>query len=221
MKTRSSTYRTFVTYNNRALKNIAAAIKVDRKSVLQHRHKLEAAATWYRSDCRSPRRSPPSKLVRRLEKIEKDANRLLLALGLSNLKSASDEFVDIELFDALTLIDETDSTDTQRSCERLARLRDLILGIRAAAEMSRRAAQATRETHEVGKLITPPGHHGDRAAIDWIAAMLKTYEEMIGRKPKVSRGGPLMRFVQAAGEPLNIKYSQAAWFERLRRAQRR
>jgi hypothetical protein len=62
---------------------------------------------------------------------------------------------------------------------------------------------------------------------DWIANMLGVYRTITGTEPATSVGaperfnegiasGPLIRFLQAAGRPLNIKFSEDAWRSRVR-----
>ena len=62
---------------------------------------------------------------------------------------------------------------------------------------------------------------------DWIAAMLGLYRTLTGKEPATSVGasnrpnegiaeGPLIRFLQAAGQPLNIEFSEDAWRSRVR-----
>jgi hypothetical protein len=62
---------------------------------------------------------------------------------------------------------------------------------------------------------------------DWIAAMLGIYRTLTGKEPATSvvaptrsnegkAAGPLIRFLQAAGEPLGISLSAEAWRSRVR-----
>ena len=70
----------------------------------------------------------------------------------------------------------------------------------------------------VGELVVPKGHQGETAVNDWIAAMMSIYKQITGKEPGISvaapgrpdRGkayGPLIRFLEAAGKPLNIPFS--------------
>jgi len=79
----------------------------------------------------------------------------------------------------------------------------------------------------VGKLTVREGNSGDDAVNDWIAAMLGIYRALTGKEPATSVGaptrategqatGPLIRFLQAAGQPLNIEFSEDAWRSRVR-----
>jgi hypothetical protein len=60
-----------------------------------------------------------------------------------------------------------------------------------------------------------------------IAAMLGVYRTITGKEPATSVGapdrpnegiaaGPLIRFLQAAGKPLKIEFSEDAWRSRVR-----
>ena len=62
---------------------------------------------------------------------------------------------------------------------------------------------------------------------NWIAAMMEIYRKITGAEPATSVGqvdqpnegiasGPFIRFLQAAGEPLGISYSEDAWRSRVR-----
>jgi hypothetical protein len=86
---------------------------------------------------------------------------------------------------------------------------------------------AANEVAEVGKLTVQQGNPGDDAVNDWIAAMLGIYRAITGKEPATSVGapersnegiaaGPLIRFLQAAAEPLKIEFSEDAWRSRVR-----
>ena len=70
------------------------------------------------------------------------------------------------------------------------------------------------------------GNSGDAAGNDCIAAMMSIYRRITGKKPATSvgatgrnegiPGGPLIRFLQAAGKPLGIQYGEDAWRSRVR-----
>jgi hypothetical protein len=77
------------------------------------------------------------------------------------------------------------------------------------------------------KPVMREGNPGDDAVNDWIAAMLGIYCTLTGKEPATSVGapmranegkaaGPLIRFLQAAGQPLNIDFSEDAWRSRVR-----
>jgi hypothetical protein len=71
------------------------------------------------------------------------------------------------------------------------------------------------------------GNRGDRAVNDWVAAMLSVYRDITGKEPATSvggpdrpdegiAGGPLVRFLTAAGRPLHLEFSEDAWRSRVR-----
>jgi hypothetical protein len=79
----------------------------------------------------------------------------------------------------------------------------------------------------MGNLIGTKGHVGDDAANDWIAMVLAVYQLATGRPPRTSvgaigrtnesmAGGPLLRFLAAAGHPLGIRFSPHGWRQRVR-----
>lgn len=214
-------------YDEGALRRIARAVRIDEGRVRDAAPAFEAAARWYRLDRAGPRRTAPSHLVRRLNAIEKNAKRLLQSLRIPNAESAADGPADPELADALTLLDERDSTALLRASARLGRLAALLAGMRAAAETCSRAALAAAETRRVGRSVVPPGNRGDRAVNDWIAAMMTIYRDLTGRKPGRSvgapgrpdrgrAGGPLIRFLAAAGAPLGLDHTPEGWAQRAR-----
>ena len=122
---------------------------------------------------------------------------------------------------------EPDEDPVVEATRRIGRLAELVEGIAAAAEFHRRAEKAATEVAQVGKLTVRSGNTGDDAVNDWIAAMLGIYRTLTGKEPATSVGapersnegtasGPLIRFLQAAGKPLNIEFSEDAWRSRVR-----
>jgi hypothetical protein len=98
---------------------------------------------------------------------------------------------------------------------------EILDSIAAAAEFDRRARKAAIVVAEVGKLTVQEGNPGDDAVNDWIAAMMGLYRMITGKEPATSVGapmrrnegiaaGPLIRFLQAAGKPLEIDFSIGA-----------
>ena len=133
----------------------------------------------------------------------------------------------IPTFTALVLTGEPDENPVVEAAGRIGRLVELVEGIAAAAEFDRRSQKAATEVGQVGKLTVRSGNTGDDAVNDWIAAMLGIYRTLTGKDPATSVGaptrpnagkaaGPLIRFLQAAGNPLNIEFSEDAWRSRVR-----
>ena len=113
------------------------------------------------------------------------------------------------------------------AARRIGRLVEIVEGISAAAEFRRRAGDASIELAAIGKLTVREGNFGNDAVNDWITAMLGIYRTLTGKEPATSVGapersnegiasGPLIRFLQAAGRPLNIEFSEDAWRSRVR-----
>jgi len=110
---------------------------------------------------------------------------------------------------------------------RIGRLVELVEFINAAAEFEGRAQKAAIEAAEIGKLTVREGNPGDDAVNEWIAAMMAIYREITGKELATSlgapglvnegiAGGPLIRFLQAAGKPLEIQLSEDALRSRVR-----
>jgi hypothetical protein len=215
------------TYTNTNLEQIATAIGTAVKPVADLEAQFEAAALWFRLDKRRPRRPAPSKQREKLTQVAKSARRLLKSLGINDPDEAVDGPGDPEIFKALVLTGEPDENPVVEATRRIGRLVEIVEGVAAAAEFERRAQKATTEVAEVGKLTVQEGNPGDDAVNDWIAAMLGIYRTLTGKEPATSVGapgrpnegkaaGPLIRFLQAAGKPLKIEFSEDAWRSRVR-----
>jgi hypothetical protein len=110
---------------------------------------------------------------------------------------------------------------------RIARLVEIVEAVAAAAELGRRAEQAAVEVAKVGKMTVEEGNPGDMAINDWVAAMMSTYRIITGKEPATSvggfdrpdegiAGGPLIRFLAAAGGPLQLEHTEDSWRSRIR-----
>ena len=110
-----------------------------------------------------------------------------------------------------------------------SRLVEIVEWIATAAEFEPPAEKAAIELAAVGILTVREGNTGDNAVNDWIAAMLGIYRTLTGKEPATSVGasdranegiaaGPLIRFLQAAGKPLNIEFSNREGADHDRRA---
>jgi hypothetical protein len=221
-------------YAHDKFKQIAAAIDMEVEEIAKHAKLFEEAARWYRLDSASPDRTAPSILRRKLDKIAKSARRLLESLDVVNLDAAVDGPGDPQILDAMILLGDSDATPVMEATQRIARLVEITEAVAAAAELSRRAEQAAAEVAEVGKLTVAEGNRGDRAINDWLAVMMSAYRDITGKEPATSvggpptsvdgpdrpdegmAGGPLIRFLTAAGRPLQIKFSGDAWRSRVR-----
>lgn len=124
-------------------------------------------------------------------------------------------------------MDEDEATPVVQATQRIARLAEIVEGVVAAAELSRRAEQAAAEVATVGEMTVEAGNRGDRAINNWVAAMMSAYHVITGEEPATSvgganrpdegiAGGPLIRFLTAAATPLQLKFYEDAWRSRVR-----
>jgi hypothetical protein len=218
---------TLTTYTHTNFEQIATAIGIGVKPVANLQAQFEAAALWFRLDKRRARRTAPSKQREKLNQVAKSARRMLKSLGINDPDEAADGPGDAEIFKALVLAGEPDENPVMEATRRIGRLAEIVEGIAAAAELEGRAQKAATEVAEVGKLTVQEGNPGDDAVNDWTAAMLGIYRTITGKELATSVGapgrpnkgkaaGPLIRFLQAAGKPLNIEFSEDAWRSRVR-----
>lgn len=191
------------------------------------RRRLEAIATQYRLDKASPQRWAPSKLIARLKRINTHASRLLCALGVTDAADAPDGPGDLPILEALASVDEGGEDAIVRATARMGRLIELMEIVDSVSRLSETAEAAEQDKRAHGNLVVPRGHGGDWAVNEWIAATLGFYEAITGRRPGTSVGapgrknvgkaeGPLIRFLDAAAAPLDIKISSNAWRQRIR-----
>jgi hypothetical protein len=180
------------------------------------------------------RGSTPTQLRRKIRQVERSARRLLKDLGIprdeqDNLKieEAYDGPGDTEVLKVLSWAEAHDEDPVILATRRLGRLAEISEAISAAANIEKWARQGNQEVTEFGHLTVPKGNQGDAAVNHWIAAMLPLYTQISGNDPGTSvgspgtdnegiAGGPLIRFLEAAGKPLSINYSSEAWRSRIR-----
>jgi len=216
-----------VTYDQSNFEEIATAVGVDVGQIVKHANAFEAAALWYRLDNRRPARTAPFELHKKLDRVAKSTRRLLNSLGVNNPDEAYDGPCDPEILRALVLAGEPSVDPVIEATRRVGRLTEIIDGAVAAAELHRRAKEAAAEVTRVGKLTVREGNPGDDAVNDWIETMMGLYRKITGQEPATSVGafgqpnegvatGPLIRFLEAAGKPLGIEFSEDAWRSRVR-----
>ncbi len=197
------------------------------EAIDKHASLFEAAAHWYGLDGASPKRTAPSISRRKLDQIAKIAHRLLKSLGVADLDEAADGPCDPQILDALILMDDHDEKPLVRATQRIGRLAEIMEGVAAADELSRRAEKASAEVAEVGRLTVAEGNRGDRAINDWLAEMMSAYRAITGKEPATSVGGPnqpnegiadgpFIRFLITASKPLQLELSEDAWRSRVR-----
>jgi hypothetical protein len=201
------------TYEQSNFEQIATVIGVEIGQISKHANLFEAAALWYRLDKRRRDRTSPSSLRRKLDTVAKNARRLLKSLGVSDPDEAADGPGDLEILNALVSLGEPSEDPVIRGTRRIGRLAEIIDGIAAAVEFERRAKNAAMEVVDIGKMMVREGNPGDDVVNSWIAAMMSIYHTITGKEPRTSVGGPnkpnegiadgpLIRFLQAAAEPL-------------------
>ena len=215
------------TYAHGNFEQIASAIGMEVGQIAKHENRFEVAANWYRLDRRRPTRITPSKSREKLDRIAKAARRLLTSLGVNDPDEAADGPRDPEILNALVLAGEPNADAVIEATRRTGRLMEILDSIAAAAEFDRRAKKAATEVAEVGKLTVRQGNPGDDAVNDWIADMMSIYRVITGKEPATSVGapkrpnegiaaGPLIRFLEAAGKPLKVEFSEDGWRSRVR-----
>jgi hypothetical protein len=218
------------TYSTEDYERLAAAIGGNVGDVIGHKLHFEWAANWYRSDSRLPRharRMPPSKMHEKLQRLAKSSRRILKELEVLNYDEAADGPGSFELLEILAAVETPDEDAVINATRRMGQLATMMDALEAASELECRALQAADEAIAIGKLTVPKGHQGDAPVNNWIAAMMETYRKITGVEPATSVGhvgqpnegvasGPFIRFLQAAGEPLGLTYSEDAWRSRVR-----
>jgi hypothetical protein len=215
------------TYTHLDFEQISTATDVPAKQVANFETQFEAAALWFRLDKRRPKRTAPSRRSEKLSQVAKNARRLLKSLGINDPNDAVDGPGDTEIFEALVLIGEHDENPVMEATRRIGRVAAILEFISAAADFDHRAQKAAIEVAEIGRLTVREGNPGDDAVNQWIAAMMGVYRALTGTEPATSVGapgqpnegiaaGPLIRFLQAAGKPLEIVFSEDAWRSRVR-----
>jgi hypothetical protein len=215
-------------YDRSNFEKIAAAIGADVGQITNYANLFEEAARWYRLDKRRPRRIAPSSLRRKVDQVAKDARRLLKSLGVSNSDEAADGPGDPKIRNALVLLGEPNEDPVIEGTRRIGRFIEIIDGVAAAAEFEQRAKKGATEATEVGKLTVRGGNPGDDAVNNWTGAMMSIYRKITSKEPRTSVGGPnkpnegiahgpLIRFLQAAAEPMKeITFAEDAWRSRVR-----
>ena len=154
-----------------------------------------------------------SQLRKKAGQVEAAARKLLLHLGVRRLDEAPDGPGDGELLTFLAAHSGSSEEYVIDATARVGRLTELLEAIEAAKRLEAFSYKAAQDAAKFAKLL-PKGHQGDVAAIGWIEDMMSLYKKITGedpsfsvRRPGLGRGqpiGPFLRFLQAAGEPLQI-----------------
>jgi hypothetical protein len=215
------------TYEQENFDQIATALGIEVGQIAKHASQFETAALWYRLDGRRPRRAAPSKVREKLDRVAKSARRLLKSMGVNDGDEAADCFGDHDILKALALVGDVNEDPVTAATRRIGRLQEIAEGVMAAVEFERRAKTASIEVAEVGELTVREGNSGDEAINGWVVAMMSLYRAITGKEPATSvgapdrlnkgiAGGPLVRFLEAAGKPLGLEFSGDAWRSRVR-----
>ena len=160
-----------------------------------------------------------SELRDKAKQVEAAAKKLLLHLGVRRLSEAPDGSGDRELLIFLASYSGSSEEEVIGATARIGRLAELLEAIDSAETLKACACKAAQEAVHFAYLL-PKGHQGDVAAIGWIAEMMSLYKRITGKesgfsilRPGPGRGqpaGPFLRFLQAAGKPLEIDQSPAS-----------
>ena len=174
---------------------------------------------WYRLGCNALKiqRTTPFVMRGRMRKITNAARKLLRHLEVPDPAQAPDG-PGIVVLQVLASADGGSEDAVVRATARIGRLVEILEAVDAARELERRAEIGAEDVVRVGEVVVPKGHQGETAVNDWIAAMMSIYKQITGKEPGISiaapsrpdRGkayGPLIRFLEAAGKPLNIPFS--------------
>lgn len=198
------------TYSHEDFERIGTVIGASPVAVANCWNQFEAAATWYRLDCRSPGRVPPSTIKRQAKGIAGAAKRLLRHLEIYDYRHASKGPADLDLLEALAFADDGIEENVIRASERVALLVLILDGIDAVRELKLRAKVAIDDSSQRAKLTTLRGRRGNPPLRAWIAEMKPIYKTLTGKNPRISvdaRGrptGPFWRFLMAASRPLGV-----------------
>jgi len=154
-----------------------------------------------------------SELRKKTTQVEAATQKLLLHLGVRRPDGAPDGPGDGELLTFLATHSGSSEDAIIDATARVGRLAELLEAIEAAKRLEACSYKAAQDAAKFAKLV-PKGHQGNVAAIGWIEDMMRLYTRITGKEPGFSvrrpgpgRGqptGPFLRFLQAAGEPLEM-----------------
>ena len=216
-------------YNEERCTLIAEAIAegFDVSRVIEHRREFQDAAHWFEVRSISPKPAAPSAGRKKLDQIAKAARKLLTHLGVDDPANASDGPGTESIFEVLASVEGQSEASISRATERIGKLVEILEAVDAAKDIECVAEQTSQDVKELGDLTVPKEHQGDVAVNEWVAHMFAVYREPTGKEPATSVGGPdranageasgpLVRFLEATGEPIGISYGTDAWRKRVR-----
>jgi hypothetical protein len=168
-------------------------------------------------------------LRRKARKVEAAARKLLLHLGVRHHAAAPDGPGDTDLLVFLASFSGASEEQVISDTARVGRLAELMEALNAIQSIEACAFRAAQEASDFAKLL-PQGHCGDIAAIGWTSDMMSLFEKITGKEARFSvfrpgpgRGRPtgrFLRFLEAACEPLETKFSPATTRSRQRALKR-
>ena len=219
-------------YSKKDFARIATAIGKKVADVERYEKTFEAGSLWYRLDFKAPtgKRVTPFRMRNRMTRIASAADRLLKQLGVCDAADAPDGPA-IGILEVLASTGDDTEDAVIRATARVGRLVELLEAVDATRELKDLALRGAADAKRLGRLTVPKGHQGDVAENNWIAAMMSLYRQITGKEPRTSVGGPLgndegkargplIRFLEAAGKPIGIKYSTDGWRSRIRIVQK-
>ena len=154
----------------------------------------------------------PTELQRKLDGIAGPFSALKqLGMGAGG---GIDGPADRRLFDVLSFTEGSNDDLVAEASGRIGRLVEVIRAVDAARVLKEFAEKAGLERAGLARLTVSPGNTGDVPLNDWIADLLSIYVKITKKKPGTSvgapdrdnegeAGGPLIRFLQTAGLPVN------------------
>ena len=210
-------------YSKKDIARIATAIGKKVADVERQEKAFEAASLWYRLNSKAPagKRVTPFIMQSRITRIASAADRFLKQLGVCDAADAPDGPA-IGILEVLASIGDDTEDAVIRATARIGRLVELLEAVDATRELKDLALLGAADAKRLGRLTVPKEHQGDVAENNWIAAMMSLYRQITGKEPRTSVGGPLgrIRFLEAAGKPVGIKYSSDGWRSRIRIVQK-
>lgn len=213
-------------YSKAVLEKIAKYTPAPLFDVERHGPHLEHAAWCYKNNLSPFKGRTPSELQIKLNQIARAAQRLLRHLGVTDVSEAPDGPGDREILHALTFPKGASEDLIVESTTRVGRLAEILAATEAAGALQRLSSEAVPEVSELAESTVRKGNSGEVATNMWIADLMSIYERITKSRVGTSiassgahqgeAGGPLIRFLCAAGEPLEMNLTPDALRSRIR-----
>jgi hypothetical protein len=156
------------------------------------------------------------------EQVVRDTDGLLRALGIEISDDAwdgvGDNLKSHELFETLASVAPAEENVVADAIKAIGCLRENGAPLDGVAEIRRRAIEEAGDIKKTeidpsGIRVEPKGNQSDASLNDWIARCMELYKKITGKAPRTSVGkagrpregiacGPFIRFLMAAGRPL-------------------